>query len=62
LLLLLLNLGSGAINVPGLQAASKVAIQIINIVKVKILQAVHGCYSSMLFQKIKANKADCEDL
>jgi hypothetical protein len=31
---LLSNLGSGAINVPGLQAASKVGIQIIDIVKV----------------------------
>ena len=31
---LLSNLGSGAINVPGLQAASKVGIQIIDTVKV----------------------------
>jgi hypothetical protein len=31
---LLSNLGSGAINVPGLQAASRVGIQIIDIVKV----------------------------
>jgi hypothetical protein len=42
---LLSNLGSGAINVPGLQAASKVAIQIIDIVKVRILQAGPICCS-----------------
>jgi len=31
---LLSNLGSGAINVPGLQAAGKVGVQIIDIIKV----------------------------
>jgi hypothetical protein len=33
---LLSNLGSGAINVPGLQAAGQVGMQIIDIVKVSI--------------------------
>jgi hypothetical protein len=32
---LLSNLGSGAINVPGLQAAGQVGVQIIDIIKVR---------------------------
>ena len=34
---LLANLGSGAVGIPGLQAAGQVAIQIIDIVKVGLL-------------------------
>ena len=37
---LLSNLGSGAINVPGLQAAGQVGMQIIDIIKVSQLQLV----------------------
>jgi hypothetical protein len=33
---LLSNLGSGAINVPGLQAAGQIGVQIIDIVKVSL--------------------------
>jgi hypothetical protein len=37
---LLSNLGSGAINVPGLQAAGQVGMQIIDIIKVSRLKLV----------------------
>jgi hypothetical protein len=36
---LLSNLGSGGINVPGLQAAGLVAVQIIDIIKVGMLRS-----------------------
>jgi hypothetical protein len=59
---LLLNLGSGAINVPVLRAAGKVSVQIIDIIKVGRL---HILLNSMLIntsQTIKENRANCKDL
>jgi hypothetical protein len=54
---LLSNLGSGAINVPRIQAAGQVGVQIIDIIKVSRLEFVVN-----VPQKTKGNMADYDDL
>ena len=57
------NLGSGALNVPGLQAAGLIGVQIIDAVKVSII--IYFCFSDVTefyLQKFKSNKQDAEDL
>jgi hypothetical protein len=59
---LLSNLGSGAINVPGLQAAGQVGMQIIDIIKVSPLEFVINAPLINVPQKTKGNIADYDDL
>jgi hypothetical protein len=61
---LLSNLGSGAINVPGLQAAGQVGMQIIDIIKVSRLEFVIDAplIKFNVSQKTKGNIADYDDL
>jgi hypothetical protein len=58
---LLSNLGSGAINVPGLQAAGQVGMQIIDIIKVSQLLLINAPLINVS-QKTKGNKTDYDDL
>jgi hypothetical protein len=59
---LLSNLGSGAINVPGLQAAGQIGMQIIDIIKVSQLKFMINTLLINVSQKTKGNKADYDDL
>ena len=57
------NLGSGTLNVPGLQAAGLIGVQIIDAVKVSII--IYFCFSDateFYLQKFKSNRQDAEDL
>ena len=59
------NIGSGCLNVPGLQAAGLVGVQIIDVIKVSII--VYFFFSVLFWgefylQKFKSNKQDAEDL
>ena len=59
------NLGSGGLNVPGLQAAGLVGVQIIDAIKVSII--VYFFFSVLFWgefylQKFKSNKQDAEGL
>ena len=60
------NLGSGGLNVPGLQAAGLIGVQIIDAIKVSIVvSSSFQCYfeaREFYLQKFKTNKQDAEDL
>ena len=60
------NLGSGGLNVPGLQAAGLIGVQIIDAIKVSIVvSSSFQCYfeaREFYLQKFKSNKEDAEDL
>ena len=60
------NLGSGALSVPGLQAAGLISIQIIDAIKVSTMVFSLSQYyfeaRKFYLQKFKSNKEDAEDL
>ena len=58
------NLGSRGLNVPGLQAAGLISVQIINAIKVSIIYFSFSVifWSKFNPQKFKSNKQDVEDL